>query len=110
MEAQEAAARTQRLIEQIIMYAIILLLGIMFMLLVRSIFTAIKPPPEPEPLLVADGPGVDFLIDGEEPEDVEYEDVDLQTKSAGLEQIERFIDKDSNSVAQLLRNWLSDEQ
>ena len=113
MDEAEAAARTQRLIEQIIMYAVILTLGIMIILLARTIFRTVKPPPEPEPLLAAEGPGlIDFMVGDDEAgaDEVEYEDVDLQTKSAGLEQIERFIDKDAASVAQLLRNWLSDEQ
>jgi len=110
MEAQDAAARSQRLIDQILMYAVILLLGIMLILFVRTILKAFKPPPAPEPILVAEGPGgVDLIVDDEGIEEREYVDVDLQSKSAGLEQIERFIDKDSASVAQLLRNWLSDD-
>jgi len=39
----------------------------------------------------------------------ELEEIEINQKSAGLEQIERFIDKDAASVAQLLRNWLSEE-
>jgi len=108
-EAQQAAERTQRLIEQIIMYAVILLLGVMLMLLIRTIFKTLKPPPEPEPILATAGPSVDYIVDDEDQEEKEYEDVELSTKSAGLEQIERFIDKDAASVAQLLRNWLADE-
>ncbi|MCL2821101.1 MAG: flagellar M-ring protein FliF [Oscillospiraceae bacterium] len=108
-QAQQAAARNRALLETIMMYVVILLLGIMIMLLVRTIVKAVKPPPEPEPVLAAAGPeGIDLMI-GDDTEQMEYEDVDLQQKSAGLEQIERFIDKDSASVAQLLRNWLSDE-
>ena len=110
MQEAEAAARMQRMIDQIIMYAVILLLGLMLMLLVRAIVKAVKPIPEPEPILAAAGPeGIDYIVGDDEPEEREYEDVELQTKSAGLEQIERFIDKDSASVAQLLRNWLTDE-
>ena len=109
-EAQQVAARNRALLETILMYVVIVLLGVMVMLLVRTIVRAVKPPPEPEPVLVAAGPdGIDFIVDDETSEEMEYEDVDLTTKSPGLEQIERFIDKDSASVAQLLRNWLSDE-
>jgi len=109
-EAQETAMRNRALLETILMYVVIVLLGVMVMLLVRTIFKAVKPPPEPEPVLVAAGPeGIDLLADEDISEDMEYDDVDLTTKSPGLEQIERFIDKDSASVAQLLRNWLSDE-
>jgi len=111
-EEQEAARRSRELFEMILMYAVILLLGVMVVLLVRTIVKAVKPPPEPEPVLAAVGPdGVDFLVGDEIDElaEQELEELDLHSKSAGLEQIERFIDKDSASVAQLLRNWLSDE-
>jgi len=108
--AQEAARRNREIFETIMMYAVILLLGVMVMLLIRSIVLALKPPPEPEPILIASGPEFDMLVDDDdEAEALELEELDLHQKSAGLEQIERFIDKDSASVAQLLRNWLSDE-
>ena len=109
--ALEQAQRTRELIDNIMMYAVIVALGVMVMLLVRSVVRAVKPPPEPEPVLLAAGPdGIDIMIDDEEMSDEkEYEDVTLTTKSPGLEQIERFIDKDAVTVAQLLRNWLSDE-
>jgi len=110
-EELESARRTRELFETILMYAVIALLGVMVLLLGRAIIKAVKPPPEPEPILMATGPdGIDILIsDDEERAEQEYEEVDLQAKSPGLEQIERFIDKDSASVAQLLRNWLSDD-
>lgn len=119
-EERERQERMDRLIDQILMYGTILALGIMVALLVRSVVNALRPPPEPEMILAADGPmmsGLDFIIgdedieiEAEEEEEVkEYEDVDFDTKSAGLEQIEKFIDKDAEAVAQLLRNWLSDE-
>ncbi|MCL2662702.1 MAG: hypothetical protein FWE83_05150 [Oscillospiraceae bacterium] len=109
--AFEQAQRTRELIDNIMMYAVIVALGVMVMLLVRSVIRAVKPPPEPEPVLIASGPdGIDLLVDDEEASDEkEYEDVSLTTKSPGLEQIERFIDKDAVTVAQLLRNWLSDD-
>ena len=110
MEARAERDRQQQLIQNIVKWAVILLLGIMVLLLVRTIVRAVKPPPEPEPLLV--GAGIDYMADDDDYEitDVsDYEEVELQTKSTGLEQIERFIDKDPGAVAQLLRNWLSDE-
>jgi len=111
MEEERAAERTRELIDTIIMYAVILALGIMVLLLIRTIFKALRPIPEPEPeLALATGPGIDYIVDDEEENaQRELEEVELVTKSPGLEQIERFIDKDSASVAQLLRNWLSDE-
>jgi len=110
-DAIEREARNRWLFETILMYSVIALLVVMVMLLARTIVKAVKPPPEPEPVLIAAGPdGIDMLV-GEDDDDEtkEYEEVELHTKSPGLEQIERFIDKDSASVAQLLRNWLSDE-
>jgi len=108
LAAQELARRNREILEMIVMYSVILLLGIMVLMLGRTIVKAVRPPPEPEPVLIAAGPDIDFIVDDED-EMKEYEDVDLNAKSAGLEQIERFIDKDSASVAALLRNWLSDE-
>jgi len=107
LAALEAERKQRELIQEIIKWSVILLLGIMFILLLRTIFQAVKPPEEPEPLLV--GAGIDYLADGDFSDVTQYEDVDLQKKSSGLEQIERFIDKDPAAVAQLLRNWLSDE-
>jgi len=107
---QEAMNRRQELIRTIIMWAVLLLLGLMLMLLIWTIVRAVKPPPEPEPVLV--GAGIDYIADEEDYEEIEeeeYEEVELQKKPTGLEQIERFIDKDPAAVAQLLRNWLSDE-
>ena len=113
MESELAARRTREMFETILQYSVILLLGLMVMLLIRTVVKAVKPPPEPEPVLIAAGiDGIDYLIDDDDDFESgakEYEDVELNQKSAGLEQIERFIDKDSASVAQLLRNWLSDE-
>jgi len=109
-EEEEAARRSRELFETILMYSVILLLGVMLILLVRTIFLSLKPPPEPEPLLVGAGAdGMDFMVGDEDLEENELEDINLQTKSSGLEQIERFIDKDGAAVAQLLRNWLTDD-
>jgi len=109
-EAEQAARRNRELFETILMYVVILLLGVMVMMLVRTVIKAVQPPPEPEPVLIAAGPdGIDFLVGDEDAEGKEFEDIDLHAKSPGLEQIERFIDKDSAAVAQLLKNWVSDE-
>ena len=109
---QEAQNRRQELTKTIIMWSVILLLGIMLMLMIITIARAVKPPePEPAPVLI--GAGIDYIAgDGDDFEDIdepEYEEVELQKKSTGLEQIERFIDKDPAAVAALLRNWLTDE-
>jgi len=117
-EEYEARMRQRELIQTIIMWSVILILGLALMLLVRTIVRTVKPPPEPEPVLADGGYSIDYIADDvrEEEEEEEsirdithYEEVALQTKSTGLEQIERFIDKDPAAVAQLLRNWLTDE-
>ncbi|MCL2226416.1 MAG: hypothetical protein FWB97_02160 [Oscillospiraceae bacterium] len=111
-EAFQAQQRMRELVELIIQWSVILLLGILLLLLVRTIFTSTRPVPEPETVLVGAG-GVNYLADDEDEIDADamaLDEVELQqTKLAGLEQIERFIDKDPAAVAQLLRNWLSDE-
>jgi flagellar M-ring protein FliF len=107
----EEQLRRQALFQNILMWAVILLLGLAFISLIKTFIKAVKPPPEPEPAL-ADGGMIDYLADDEEymiDEMEHYEDIELNTKSTGLEQIERFIDKDPSAVAQLLRNWLVDE-
>jgi len=116
----EALRASRELLKTIILYATVLLLGIMILILAISIIKATKKPPvEPEPIMAGVTPatgisgseGIDLIIGdgGANPTMSEYEDISLKTKSSGLEQIERFIDKDSTSVAQLLRNWLTDE-
>ena len=127
-EKEELERMKQReLIATIVMYAVILLLGLALMLLIRSIVKILHPPPAPpapEPV-PADGPqgtGINYLAgDGDITDLTQYgedgitdvtdeEDLEFNKKSTGLEQIERFIDKDAASVSQLLRNWLADEE
>jgi len=113
MEEQEALARRQELTRTIIMWSVIFLLGLMLMFLILTILRAARPAPEPalQPVLV--GAGIDYIADEDEDidllEEQGVEEVELSKKPTGLEQIERFIDKDPAAVAQLLRNWLSDE-
>jgi len=114
-EEYEARERQKELIQTIIKWSVILLLGLALIMLIRTIFKAVKPAPEPEPVLEAGGAGIEYIVgdDDDQRDDVtdvsQYEEVELQTKSTGVEQIERFIDKDPAAVAQLLRNWLTDE-
>jgi len=107
LAAMEEARKRQELIQLIIKWSVILLLGVMVILLLRTIFKKPEPEEELEPLLA--GAGIDYMADGDITDVTQYDDVDLHKKSSGLEQIERFIDKDPAAVAQLLRNWLSDE-
>ena len=104
-QEEEALARRRALLEMIIKYAVIVILIVAVLLLARMIIKVIRP--EPEPSLTEGIPGIDYLVDDSQ-EDY-YDDVELRQKSSALEQIERFIDKDPASVAQLLRNWLTDD-
>ena len=126
-ELEELERMKQReLIATIIMWAVILFLGLALMLLIRSIVKILHPPPPPpvpEPV-PADGPpgmGINYMAGDDDITDLtqygedgitdvtDEEDLEFNKKTTGLEQIERFIDKDAASVSQLLRNWLADE-
>ncbi|MDR0491856.1 MAG: flagellar M-ring protein FliF [Oscillospiraceae bacterium] len=132
LEAErEQALKTTKLkelLKTIIVWAVILILGLAFISLIKSIVKSSREPEISPEALLADGARVDYmanddLVDemglepnpgemaGDETEaDEEVEEIELNTKSPGLEQIERFIDKDPAAVSQLLRNWLTDEE
>jgi len=105
--------KQKELVQTIIKYAVILLLGLAFIILLATVYRGTRPVMEPEPAPVEGPEGglFDFIIGGEpgDEEEETIEDISIQKKSTGLEQIERFIDKDPTAVAQLLRNWLTDE-
>jgi len=113
-QAYEEQMKQRELLQMIITGAVILLLGLAFIILIATIYKGTRPIPEPVPVLAAEGGFgvIDYTVgdefEGEEPHD-EIGDIGIQKKSTGLEQIERFIDKDPGAVAQLLRNWLTDE-
>jgi len=66
-EELEAQRRRDQLLETILMYAVIVLLVVMVFLLGRTIVKAVKPPPEPEPMLLAAGPeSIDFMLGDDE--------------------------------------------
>ena len=112
IEAEMAALREQErrkeILQMVIMWAVILLLGLAFISLIKTIVRAVRGP-EVEELVLAGGGGIDYIADDDYEEIEEYEEVELNTKPTGLEQIEKFIDKDPSAVAQLLRNWLTDD-
>ena len=107
MNALQEQERRKEIIQMVLVCAVILLLGLALISLAKAIIRAVKGP-EPEELVLADGE-IDYLVDDEFEEEEYEDDVALNTKSTALEQIERFIDKDPASVAQLLRNWLTDD-
>jgi flagellar M-ring protein FliF len=116
MEALQAAERQRDLIRLIVTWGVILILGILLFLLGKSIVSALKTPPP----VLADAAGVDIMIGDLDPEEeaarlaAEIEaqriaDINLQARQPELDSIESFVEKDPASVAQLLRNWLTDE-
>jgi len=126
-EAYEQQMKRKDTLQMIIMWAVILLLGLAFISLIKAIVKANKPP-EPEKPLLAGGDmqyegygdnddeddeynedGIDYLADEDISVIEQPEEIELNKKSTVVEQIEKFIDKDPEAVAQLLRNWLSDE-
>jgi len=124
-EEYEEQMKQQEFLQMIIKYSVILLLGIAFISLIRTIVKAMRPLPEPVPVpALAEGAAdyheeglIDYIVDDEEyyedeeaEEQARIEELVVHKKSMGLEQIERFIDRDPGAVAQLLRNWLTDEE
>ena len=134
-EAAEAARQqqTQNLIQTIIRWGVVLLLGIAIILLIRAIVKVPKEKAEAEAALAGVSTGtINYITDGDITEltdltqlrsedgyrtdtdyfgaDGEEIDMELKKKPSGLDQIERFIDRDPDAVAQLLRNWLSEEE
>ena len=114
-EQHEANLRQQDLIKQIILAVIAVTIAILAFMLGKSIVNAAKPPP----LVPAEGAGIDLLVGGDEDEEARLaaeleaqrlEELDLQAKQTELSSIEGFIEKDPAAVAQLLRNWLTDDE
>ena len=114
-EAHEVRMRQQELIMSIITWSVLLVLVVLVFILGLSIVNAMK---SPQPVL-ADAMGVELIADGDLDIDTEalaaeieaqkLADIDLNAKQQELGSIESFIDKDPGAVAQLLRNWLTDE-
>jgi len=115
MQRWEEITRQRQLLELIITWAVILLLGIALITLIGTIYKGTRPVPEPQPVFADGGVGMyDYTVgddydDEDIADEIEEVEIDMHKKSSGLEQIERFIDKDPAAVAMLLRNWLTDE-
>ncbi|NLL39497.1 MAG: flagellar M-ring protein FliF [Clostridiales bacterium] len=100
------ALQTREIIMEILKYAILLTIVLLAFSLIKSI-VKIAVAGKQEEMLLASGKTVEFIADDEM--DEKYPDVELSAKPEEIEQLERFIDKDPEAVAQLLRNWLSDD-
>lgn len=108
---------------ELIKTAIIALTVILLAFLIISFLRMLARPFLPQPALAIAGGQIDFISTEEnllqdlelleQPEDDMTEDIVeekiVSVKSESLEQLEKFIERDPQAVAQLLRNWLGEE-
>lgn len=120
-EARDAAIKRQQLMEliQLVLKGlVVLMLVIAVISFLRTLLKGLFP--QEEPTLAAAGmsvgtvgEGFDYVADDDISSAVfedELPEIDLNAKSDTMSQLEKFIDKDSKAIAQLLRNWLSEEE
>ena len=112
LDERYAQQRADAFRDNIIMWAVVLILAILLFILIRTIIKGAQPEPELVPVDAPDG--IDYITDDEDAllMDLitqEREEIELQKKQSELEDIEKFIEKDPGAVAQLLRNWLLDD-
>ncbi|MDR0952182.1 MAG: flagellar M-ring protein FliF [Oscillospiraceae bacterium] len=115
------SARLKEIIQTAIMWGVILALGLVALSLLRTVIKSVSERETLQPALAgADGQSgvggnvdyISYMMDGEGAKGApgkEYADIELVQKPESIMQLEKFIDKDAASVAQLLRNWLADE-
>ncbi len=96
----------------ILKYAVIIVLILLAFIFVMSLIRAVFGKNKEEAVLVTGG-NIDYIAGDDEEEEheeeVEFKDLDFSKRSDGVVQIEKLIEKDPEAVAQLLRNWLSEE-
>lgn len=117
IEAQEAmlkSIRTTEIIQLVIKGVIILLLVLAILFFALTVIKSLRPEKaEPAPAGVPVGSigeeGMDFLVDDQITKR-SFSDLNFDSKSDDVVQLEEIIDRDPQAVAQLLRNWLSDEE
>lgn len=80
---------------------IVLILGLLGFVVLRSMRSEKKQEEEPEEI------SLDTLLQSTPEEDLE--DIELDEKSEVRKMIEKFVDENPEAVANLLRNWLSDD-
>lgn len=93
--------KIKQLIDEYGFFALMLLLviGLMIAMIPKK-----KKKEEPQPELSADGPK--FIVPEAEEE---LPEIDMEERSEVKKQIDKFVKQKPDAVAQLLRNWLSDE-
>ena len=114
IEAQNGAQRRKEMnaiIQTAIKWVVVLLLGLAVLAFLRTLLKTGTAQQQPA-LVAAGGVGgtVDYVADDGEERGSALEDIDLHSKSEGVAQLEKFIDRDSTAIAQLLRNWLLDDE
>lgn len=100
--------KTRETVMNILKYVLLLIIILLAFALIRTIVRAAAGNKHQDMLLTT-GSSINYIAGDEDDEEIKYTDVDLNAKPEGVQQLERFIDKDPEAVAQLLRNWLSDE-
>lgn len=115
---QDKAARQNQILEivkLILQASIVVLLILAVFYFLRTILKAVLPEKEPEPV-PTDGPAsgeagdlIDYIASDAELRE-SLDDIELSSKNDVVEQLGKIIDKDSKAIAQLLRNWLTDEE
>ncbi|HHW47991.1 MAG TPA: flagellar M-ring protein FliF [Clostridiaceae bacterium] len=83
---------------------LLLIVGLIIMALPRRKKEEVPIPVEPQPALAVEPK---FVVP--EKPDVHLPEIDLEEKSELKKQIEKFVKQKPEAVAQLLRNWLSDD-
>ena len=83
---------------------ILVILGLLAFIIIRSMWTTKKTEEEvePEPL------SVESLLESQ-PEEVPLEDIEMDTGSETKRLIEKFVDENPEAAATLLRNWLNED-
>lgn len=100
--------QTKEFVINLLKYAVILIIALMVISMIIKIINIATGRRE-EPMLISPESGIEYIVGDEQSDDSHYPDLDLNAKPEGVQQLERFIDKDPEAVAQLLRNWLSDD-
>jgi flagellar M-ring protein FliF len=100
--------KNKELVKTLIISLTIVVLFLIFFLLLRSM---LKGRISPQSQLALQGAGIPGInLEGEDNGQVDViEELMSPGKSQRIESIEKFIDKDPAAAAQLLRNWLSDD-
>jgi flagellar M-ring protein FliF len=125
LEAQDSflrSARIKEIIQTAIVWGVILALGLVALSLLRTLIRNVSRQSSPQLAMAGPqagaagsasvGGNVDYYATGEETTVApgkEYADIDIGQKPESIVQLEKFIDKDSSSVAQLLRSWLAED-